>query len=321
MEKLRKSPHTGRGLRLVGWAAFAGGGALLAMLVFRAGFAALAGAISTLGLLGLLTISLVHVPIIGLLGMAWWMIAGDKRPSGVSRFAWARALRDAGAEALPFSQLGGYVLGARALSLLGADERSALAWTFLDLLIEFAAKLPYMLLGLALLGFMRPGPAVVSALVLCLAATVSLVIPQVRGLLMRAVPRLFRTETTAMASYPKCLRPSFGLHFACWILGAAETWLIFHLMHAGVVPGQALVVDSLVGAIRAASFFVPAAIGVQEGGYVLLCGLFGISPAMALAFSFARRARDLVIAVPVLASWQWHETRMLLASPPGPGSS
>ena len=115
-KKFRKNPPTGRGLKFVGWAAFAGGATLLAILVFRTGLAALAGAISTLGFLGLPTISLVHVPITGLLGTAWWAIAGDTRPSGVSRFAWARALRDAGAEALPFSQLGGYVLGARAVA-------------------------------------------------------------------------------------------------------------------------------------------------------------------------------------------------------------
>jgi glycosyltransferase 2 family protein len=293
---------------------------LLAALIFRTGIAPLPGAISTLGLLGLLAISLIHLPIVGLLGTAWWMIARDTRPSGVWQLAWARALRDAGAEALPFSQLGGYVIGARALTLLGADERSALTWTFLDLLIEFGAKLPYMLFGLALLEFLRPGPAIAGALALCVAATVSLIIPQMRTRLLRFVPRLFRAETAGMASRPKYLRRSFGLHLVCWILGAGETWLIFRLMHAGVGLGPSLVVDSLVGAIRAASFFVPAAIGVQEGGYVLLCGLFGISPAVALAFSFARRARDLVIAIPILASWQWRETRMLLANPPRPGS-
>ena len=50
-------------------------------------------------------------------------------------------------------------------------------------------------------------------------------------------------------------------------------------------------------------------LGVQEGGYVLLCGLFGLSPAAALAFSLARRARDLLLALPVLPSWQWAEGR------------
>jgi uncharacterized membrane protein YbhN (UPF0104 family) len=71
------------------------------------------------------------------------------------------------------------------------------------------------------------------------------------------------------------------------------------------------VIDSLVGALRAASFFVPGALGIQEGGYVLLCGLFGLSPAAALALSLARRARDLLFAALVLPSWQWVESRAL----------
>jgi uncharacterized membrane protein YbhN (UPF0104 family) len=103
----------------------------------------------------------------------------------------------------------------------------------------------------------------------------------------------------------------------CWALGAGETWLIFHVMQVAVSLRASLVIDSLVGAIRAASFLVPVAIGVQEGGYVLLCGLFGISPATALAFSLARRARDFLIAGPVLLSWQWREALKLF--PTGTG--
>jgi len=102
------------------------------------------------------------------------------------------------------------------------------------------------------------------------------------------------------------------LHFVCWLAGAGETWLLLWLMHVPAPLSAALVIDSMVGAIRAVSFFVPGAIGVQEGGYVLLCGLFGLSPGAALAVSLARRGRDLLIAAPVLLSWQWREGRALL---------
>ena len=96
-----------------------------------------------------------------------------------------------------------------------------------------------------------------------------------------------------MESNRPALSGSVSLHLLCWVLGAGETWLIFRLMHAPVALAPALAIDSLVGAIRTASFFVPGAIGTQEGGYVLLCGLFGLSPATALAFSLARRGRDI----------------------------
>jgi hypothetical protein len=48
---------------------------------------------------------------------------------------------------------------------------------------------------------------------------------------------------------------------------------------------------------------------VQEGAYVLLAPLFGLSPSAALALSLLKRGRDIAIAVPVLLSWQALEIR------------
>jgi hypothetical protein len=45
---------------------------------------------------------------------------------------------------------------------------------------------------------------------------------------------------------------------------------------------------------------VPAAVGVQETSYLLVATVFGISPAVAIAASFARRARDLTLGVATL---------------------
>jgi hypothetical protein len=68
--------------------------------------------------------------------------------------------------------------------------------------------------------------------------------------------------------------------------------------------GTALVIESLVYALRTVAFVVPNAVGVKEGAYVLLGGAFGLSPEMALALSLLKRARDLTIGLPVLAWWQ-----------------
>jgi putative membrane protein len=279
---------------------------------------------------GLALVSLAHLPIIVLLGLAWWTIyRGGHRPK-LLRFVWARAVRDASAEALPFSQLGGYAIGARALSLSGAEAAAAGASTFLDLILEFAAKIPYILLGLALLADFRSDRfGAVVAIVFCLCALVAMpflrtplqsasrlnLFPRWRAL--RTMRRRAALALGRMTAKGEGFSVSIFLHLMCWVLGAGETWLIFHLMHVATSFRASLVIDSLVGAIRAASFFVPVAIGVQEGGYILLCGLFGISPATALAFSLARRARDIVIAAPVLVSWQWHEARTLLAAGTG----
>jgi putative membrane protein len=309
-------------MKFLGLAAFLVGACLLFALVINAGLAPVLSVLGTMGVQGLVVISLAHLPIIVLLGLAWWMIYRSGTRPALPRFVWARAVRDASAEALPFSQLGGYAIGARALSLAGADATAAGASTLLDLILEFAAKLPYIVLGLALLAYSRSEPIVsIALLALCVCALLSL--PLLRAPLQKlvrlklfprwqAVRSMRRRAALAlgrMTAKGEGFAASILLHLVCWVLGAGETWLIFHFMRAPVPLDASLVIDSLVGAIRAASFFVPGAIGVQEGGYILLCGAFGISPATALAFSLARRARDLLIAAPVLLSWQWHEVR------------
>jgi len=317
-------------MRFLGLAAFVVGACLLFALVIHVGLAPVLGVLSTMGLRGLVLISLAHLPVIALLGLAWWTIYRSGTKPRIPRFIWARAVRDASAEALPFSQVGGYAIGARALSLSGADATAAGASTFLDLILEFAAKFPYILLGLALLADFRGDRIVaVAVVVLCLCTLLALpflqrplrrltsikLFPRWQGL--RSMRRRAVLAFGRMTARGESFSISILLHSVCWLLGAGEAWLIFHVMHVTVSLGAALVIDSLVGAIRAASFFVPVAIGVQEGGYVLLCGLFGISPATALAFSLARRARDILIAMPVLLSWQWREARTLFPAASG----
>jgi hypothetical protein len=92
----------------------------------------------------------------------------------------------------------------------------------------------------------------------------------------------------------------------------------------GVRPGfgSLVVLESLTFAIRTAAFFVPAAAGVQEGGYVLLGGALGIAPEFALALSLLKRGRELVLGTAALLLWHsieshrmWRRRRPLAAAP------
>jgi glycosyltransferase 2 family protein len=47
---------------------------------------------------------------------------------------------------------------------------------------------------------------------------------------------------------------------------------------------------------------------VQEGGFILIGGAFGLDPATCLALAGARRIRDLVIFLPGLVAWQFAES-------------
>jgi uncharacterized membrane protein YbhN (UPF0104 family) len=74
---------------------------------------------------------------------------------------------------------------------------------------------------------------------------------------------------------------------------------------------EAMILESLSQALRAAAFPVPSGLGIQEGGFIALGGLFGIPPEAALALSFVKRVPDLAIGLPGLLAWYWLEFQRL----------
>jgi putative membrane protein len=298
----------------------------IAALIWYAGAGAVTGALTALGPGGLFIIAAIHVPTAVLLGLAWWSVRGRQRALPAWKFVVARLVRDAAGEMLPLSQLGGFAAGVRALSVAGAAPMGAGLSMFSDLTTEFAAKLPYALLGVVLLFAIKPGSPVLVPVLLAIAvcaaafAVAFVYRRQILARLERAALKLARRWTNrtpegsvapeiAAVFSSRGLSSCFAIHFLCWLVGGLETWVILRLLgvHASFV--QAIVIDSLVNGIRTFAFFVPASAGAQEGAYVLICALFGIAPASALALSLARRARDIVFGIPGLAAWHFLETR------------
>jgi putative membrane protein len=105
---------------------------------------------------------------------------------------------------------------------------------------------------------------------------------------------------------------SFLWHLASWIIGASEIWLALHLLGSPAGFGEALILESLVQAVRSAAFVVPGGLGVQEGGYILLGGLLGLSPEFCLSLALIKRVRELLVGLPGLIAWQVAEGRLLL---------
>ena len=64
-------------------------------------------------------------------------------------------------------------------------------------------------------------------------------------------------------------------------------------------------------AVRATGFLVPGALGIQEGGFMMLAALVGIPAQLGLALSLARRVREMMLGVPALLAWQFFEGRRL----------
>ena len=112
------------------------------------------------------------------------------------------------------------------------------------------------------------------------------------------------------ASYrnPRGLWVGCAWHLAGWLGGVIEIYVMAEVINMPVTLGQALVIESLGQAIRAAAFFVPAGLGVQEGSLVWLAMQLGLSPATGLSLSLIKRVRELALGLPALLAWHWIET-------------
>ncbi|MDQ6981551.1 MAG: flippase-like domain-containing protein [Mariprofundus sp.] len=89
-----------------------------------------------------------------------------------------------------------------------------------------------------------------------------------------------------------------------WFLGIGEVWLIMYFLGHPISLMEALLLESLGQAIRAAGFLIPASLGVQEGGFLLLGIVLGIPSQTALALSLGKRIRELILGIPGLIIWQ-----------------
>jgi len=304
------------------------GVAAMAVLVGYFGAGPVMRSLLAVGGVGFVAVCVIHLALTAVMGLAWRALLPGA-PAG--KVMWARLLRDSGSEALPLSQVGGYVLGARALALAGIPGTLAAASTIVDVTLEFVAQLAYTALGLAWLVQLQPETRAAAPVLLGLAfaafAAAGFVLVQRRGIavfdrIARYLGRDWAERGAAGAAALHAalaeiyrrrsgLWASFALHLACWIASAVEVWLALQLAGEPLPFAAVLAIESLLYAIRTAAFVVPNAMGVQEGAYILLGAGFGLTPEMSLALSLLKRGRDLAIGLPTIAVWQAIESTRL----------
>jgi putative membrane protein len=96
------------------------------------------------------------------------------------------------------------------------------------------------------------------------------------------------------------------------ILQTSEVWLACYLLGHPISLIEALMLKSLTSIITDIAFIIPNGYGVQEGGYLMLGVLVGLTPEFSLAVSLATRIRELIIDLPGLLYWQRVEAKYLL---------
>jgi putative membrane protein len=313
--------------------------AFAAYLVFYVGFDDVLSAVLAAGWGGFSLLTAFALVLFPVLGAAWYVLAAGDASYPFSAFLWGRFVRDSAAEILPFSQVGGFVIGARAAILQGIPVSLAFGSTIVDVSTEMMAQIAYVLLGIAFLALHASELGVPSSLTGALLAGVAaaaiagvlFILVQRKGLAIAeslavnllpeklAHAKAVAASVDAIYRAPRRVWMSFLLHFLSWIGSAVITWAAFVLMGAHIDLFSVIVIDSLVYAARTVAFAVPNALGVQEAAFALLAPMFGAGPEMGLAVSLLKRARDIVIGVPVLVIWQAMEGKSALKDAAMPG--
>ncbi len=226
---------------------------------------------------------------------------------------------------LPVAQIGGQVVGAQLLARRGVAPPLAAAGTILDLTLEAASQLLFTASGMAVLlatrrfhgwfAWLGGGLALTAIGVAGFVALQRLgALRLVEALLARLAARWpaaagwslqgLNDALMARQADHAALARATALHLLSWALGGAEVWLLLAALGHSVSPLTATVIESLGMAARSAGFAVPGALGVQEGGFVLACGAYGIPAEAALALSVLKRLREALLGAPALVAWQ-----------------
>jgi putative membrane protein len=244
-------------------------------------------------------------------------------------------VRDAAANCLPFSQVGGFIFGARAITVQGVEWHTATASTVVDVTAEFLAQIAFTCIGLGILlmraprsGLAVPAEAGIGLAVLACFGFVWAqqgAAPLFARLGRRIAGRWFdnaeermevlQAELGLIYGHTGKLALSFLMHLIGWIGTGVAGWITYRALGVPIDFDDALAIEALLSAAAAAAFLVPVNAGVQEAGYAGLGAIFGVPPEMSLAVSLVRRARDMVIGVPILLLWQFVEMRRLRIRP------
>jgi putative membrane protein len=301
------------------------------LLVGSFGFGRVVRTVLSVGWTGFAIICAWQMLVFLPLGLAWDAIARGRGVRRTGLFIWGRMVRDSSINLLPFSQFGGFVFGARAVMLHGLGWPIATATTVVDLTAEFLAEVVFAGMGLVITLARDPhtdlrlplelglGGAALGAAIFIWAqrggsslfARISSRIAARRiGGARQMVERLHE-EMDAIYRQTGRLAVGFLLHLVGWIGTGVGGWIAYRILGANIDLGAGIAIEALVAALAAATFLVPVNAGIQEAGYAGLGAVFGVPAELSLAVSLVRRARDLVIGIPILLIWQGLELRRL----------
>jgi putative membrane protein len=306
--------------------------ALTTVLILHFGWHDVVDAALAAGWQGLAALTGIYVVCLLLCALALQAVILDAPSSSIVACLWVRWLRESISNLIALLPTAGEIAGARELTFYGVRPGMAGASTIVDLTLELVSQIVFTLFGLALLltwyQGIAMGPWLVGGVSVSVVAAAGFILAQRKGLFrfLERLPELLDLKWAwtvlpdaegihagikSIYRHYKRVLTSALLHLAGWIVGAGEAWVGLWFMGHAIAWSDALILESIAFALRTAAFMVPSRLGVQEGGYILLGGLFGLSPDVALALSLLKRGREITTGLPCLIIWQGVEARRL----------
>jgi len=266
--------------------------------------------------------------------IAWWVLFPKSERLAVWQLYWMRWIGESVSTLVPSATVGGDVVRARLAALHGVPIPTAAASAIVDITLGVFVQIVFTLLGLGLIvavtggqGFVRP--TLIGAVIGVL-AILGFYVVQRLGMfrfIAKMISRLANAEDWhSLVHSGHSLDQAIGRLYArrsgvigccastatSLLLGSGEIWIALHALDLRATLVNAIILQSMVLAIRSAVFPVPGALGVQEGGYVLVGNLLGIPGDAAFALSLIARVRELILGIPGLIAWQVVEARRVL---------
>lgn len=281
--------------------------------------------------LGLVLAAVVHI--LPMWANAWdWrtLIRPAERPLLLTmlKIVW---IRESVNGLLPVARVGGEIVSFRLLGRLGVRPATALGSLVVDIQLTLISQLLFAFLACAYVldGSSSSAARTVSTLLWSISAAVPVlvlfalvqharpferfarVLNQVTsGKLVELVGKSVRIDQAVKLIWRRkgtVLRYLFIWQTIQFIGFSLEIWLALRVLGAQPTFAQACVIEALIQIVSSIAFLVPASLGVQEGGFVLIGSLFGFDAPTCLALAGARRIRDLLFYVPGLVAWQLAE--------------
>jgi putative membrane protein len=308
------------------------GGALFIALLIREGAGQVGLSIAHVGW-GLLALTLYHLLQTLSDAAGWLALIPKEHKVPLTRSFFLHWIGESINNLLPTGRVGGDIVMTRLAATWGIPLKTATAATIVDITIGIATKIIYVVVASILLisvtgraEFVRP--AIVAVITGAFAAGGFYAVQRL-GIFRWSATLASRLANSpgwdSLVQHGEAFDQTIRLIYSrrsgtagcsffwilSWLIGSGEIWFTLRALGRQSSFATALVLESAALAFRSAAFLVPGAVGVQEGGYILLGKMLGIPGEIALALSLIRRMRELCLGIPGLIGWHLIEATRL----------